>query len=94
VRYCEHCVNSLCLSGWWVWWCLVWSVVVGFGCWLWWLWCVVVGGLVGGGSCACRVPVTQVALCERRAGALSERKKKATTPYKFIAFGAMDATKP
>ena len=52
--------------------------VVGFGSWLWWLWCggvVVVGGLVGGGSCACRVPVTQVALCERRAGALSERKK-------------------
>ena len=31
-------------------------------------------GLVGGGSRACRVPVTQVALCERRAGALSERK--------------------
>ena len=38
-------------------------------------WVVVVGGLVGGGSRACRVPVTQVALCERRAGALSERKK-------------------
>ena len=36
---------------------------------------VVVVGLVGGGSRACRVPVTQVALCERRAGALSERKK-------------------
>ena len=69
-------------------------MVVGFGCWLWWLWCVVVGGLVGGGSCACRVPVTQVALCERRAGALSERKKKSPNPMNSKGIGDIHGPKP